>query len=414
MKTTALPSTNPSFHDFLFQRIPAAARKIRLDYLLVILVAVAGAILLRASMIDFKSIDFIGYFRPWFNELKLHGFHAFKNNFFDYYPPYVYLVYIVIRLLPEAPATVATKIPSMAADFVCAFFAYRIARLKWPDGPIPLLAAIVVLFAPTVVINSALWAQTDSLFTTAILAGLYFLMIDRKWLGLIGIGAAFSFKAQTIFIAPLLFALCLRREVPWKSLLLIPLIMALALIPTWIAGRPLLDLLQIYPAQTGEFEQLTLNAPSLYAWLPDTPRNYETFFIPGLALGGAVALIFCAAVFRSRAKFNQAILLELALASFMVIPFFLPKMHERYFYPADILSVLYAVFFPAYFFVPIVMGAVSFFAYLPFLFGKSLVPMPVLALALFMLVCFLTWHLLSSLYPPPASEPEAGPETGLV
>ncbi len=190
--------------------------------------------------------------------------------------------------------------------------------------------------------------------------------------------------------------------------------MAVALIPTWLAGRPLMDLLQIYPAQAGEFEQLTLEAPSLYAWLPDTPKVFEVFFPIGLALGGAVALIFSMAIYASRARIDRPILLELTMASFMIIPFFLPKMHERYFYPADILAIIYAAYYPRYFFVPIVMGAVSFFAYLPFLFGIHLIPLWVLALTLFFLVCLISWRIFRGLFPRKGSLPEEPSESSLV
>ena len=44
-----------------------------------------------------------------------------------------------------------------------------------------------------------------------------------------------------------------------------------------IAGRPLLDLLLIYPAQAGQYEQLTMHAPSALSWIPDSGRFYRLF-----------------------------------------------------------------------------------------------------------------------------------------
>lgn len=409
MENTSSSTSTSNPTESLEKKIFSLARRARYDYIMIIIIGVTFAILLRLSLIEFKSIDFIGYFRPWFNELKLHGFHSFKSNFYDYYPPYLYLVYLLVRFFPNAPAIIVTKIPSMTADFVCAFFVYLIVRFKMRTGAVPIFAALVTLFAPTVVINSAFWGQTDALYAAAILVGLYFLINNKKMSALFFIGIAFSFKAQTIFLAPLLLGLFLKKEINWKHLLLIPLVMALALVPTWMAGRPLLDLLQIYPAQAGEFEQLTLNAPSLYALLPDNPQTYQVFFPMGIALSGILVLLFSFLIFKSSAKLTPGLLIELALISFMIIPFFLPKMHERYFYPADVISIVFAAYFPGYFFVPVVMGAISFYAYLPYLFGQEPIPMSVLALALFFLICTVTWHTLRDLFPAKTANMEDKP-----
>jgi len=80
------------------------------------------------------------------------------------------------------------------------------------------------------------------------------------------------------------------------------------------------------------------------------------------------------------------LLLKLALVSVLFIPFFLPKMHDRYFYPADVISIIYAFYFPQYFFVPIGIIVASFFAYQPTLFNAETVPMGFLAAGLFVIL----------------------------
>jgi Gpi18-like mannosyltransferase len=79
-------------------------------------------------------------------------------------------------------------------------------------------------------------------------------------------------------------------------------------------------------------------------------------------------------------------LLKLALVSVLFVPFFLPKMHDRYFYPADVISLIYAFYFPQYLFVPIVIMVASFFAYQPTLFNAEPVPMGFLAAGLFVIL----------------------------
>jgi Gpi18-like mannosyltransferase len=73
-------------------------------------------------------------------------------------------------------------------------------------------------------------------------------------------------------------------------------------------------------------------------------------------------------------------MVELATLSVLIVPCFLPKMHDRFFFPADVISILLAFYFPQRFYVPILISTVSFFSYLPFLFGYEVIPLRYLAL----------------------------------
>jgi len=89
---------------------------------------------------------------------------------------------------------------------------------------------------------------------------------------------------------------------------------------------------------------------------------------------------------------------ELATFSTLLVPFVLPKMHQRYFFPADILSIVFGFYFPAYFYIPLVINMVSFFSYQYFLFGPEDVPMSVLALVTLSVLAILGRQLLLALY----------------
>jgi len=122
------------------------------------------------------------------------------------------------------------------------------------------------------------------------------------------------------------------------------------------------------------------------------------FYHAALISAGAIGLFFSMLVSKSRNKLTPSILLELALISVLMIPFFLPKMHERYFYPADVISIIFAFYYPGYFFVPIIMSAISFFAYQPTLFNIQTIPLSLLALGIFILIIFLTRDALIQLF----------------
>lgn len=364
----------------------------------IVLIGLVLAVAIRLSLVDYKSSDFFDYTKVWYNTLRTVGFAAFGQNFSNYNLPYLYLLYAVIRLFPNVPAPIAVKIPALAADFVSAWFAYRIVALKFRGWVLPTLAAFAVLFAPTVVLNSAFWGQADALYTCALLATLYLVLRRSGALAFLAFGIAVSFKAQAVFLGPVLLAMLLRKELRWSDVALAPVVMVLGILPAWIAGRPLLDLLLIYPNQAEQYQMLSMHAPSAYALMPDNSMTYQYFYVAGLVVTILAACVLVIVLQHSRVKLAPKLLVAASLAAVLLMPFLLPKMHERYFYPADVISVAFAAFYPAYFYVAIAMSAISFLAYQPYLFNVELVPMPFLALGVLAVTSFVVWILLRDLY----------------
>ena len=373
----------------------------RINYIdiFILLSGIVLAVAIRYSLVDYQSFDFIKYTRDWYNTIKVEGFSAFGRNFSDYNPPYLYLLYIISRLIPNTSTVLATKLPAMIADFVSAWLVYRVVRLKYIDSPVPFLAALTILFVPTVVINSTFWGQLDALYTCALLATLYLVLIKKYGLAVLMYGVSLSFKVQAVFLFPFLVALLIRKEIPWKYFLLIPLAMIFALVPAWIAGRPPLELLLIYPSQTGEYKQLAMNAPSVFSLIPASGRFYIYYYHTALIAAVAAGIFYSILVAKSPVKLTPPILLELALITVMLIPFILPKMHERYFYAADVISVIFAFYFPRYLFVPIIMVTISTLSYLPTLFDIEPIPLSLLAFGIFILLVFLTRDVIIQLFP---------------
>jgi hypothetical protein len=61
----------------------------------------------------------------------------------------------------------------------------------------------------------------------------------------------------------------------------------------------------------------------------------------------------------------------------MLVPSLLPHMHERYFFPADILSIALAVWIPRYWPVAVLVQLTSFLACIAWVFGTWLLAQPV-------------------------------------
>ena len=351
---------------------------------------IALAIALRVSLLDFTTLDFRDFHSAWYDFIRNNGgVWALRSSFSNNTPLYQYL--LVAANTAGLSALQAVKLIPSCFDFVTAYFAYRIVRLRYPAGSIALYAFLVVLFVPTVVLNGSFWGETDMLYTSCLVACLYFLLTKKNVLGLIAFGLAFSFKLQAMFLAPFLLILLFRRIVPWKYFLLVPAVYGVTLIPAWVVGRPLPELLQIYLGQTDTYRALAMNAPTLYQWFPND--LYDILYPAGM-IWGAVMVFFCVVLgSKSRAPLTGERLIAWATLSVLIVPYVLPKMHDRFFFPADVFSVLLAFYVPRLFVVPVVVCAVSFFSYFPFLFGYEVIPLRYLAIVLLAPIVLLARHL---------------------
>ncbi len=371
-------------------------QKIRYTDLIIIIIGIFLALLLRYSLRSFVSDDFTCCVQMWYSKFQEQGKGALRYSFCDVHPLYLYCLYVVEKIFPRLLPLYAIKIPSVAADFVSAFFIFRIIRLKFNQGPLPLIAFFAVLFAPTVILNGSFWGQSDGLYTAALIACIYFVLTKRNGLACFAYGLAFAFKLQAIFLAPFILALFLKRSIFWKQLFLIPLAYLVTALPSWMLGRPILDILTVYLNQTSYFALLTMNAPTMYAWLPET--LYTTFSTAGIIFAACIMFMYLFVIYKSRISMTGPLIVQLALISAILLPFVLPKMHERYFFAADIISIAFAFYFPKYFFAPIVINLVSFFSYEQFLFKVKPIPDSTLAIALFFIIIVLIRHLMLTLY----------------
>ncbi|MBI2410060.1 DUF2029 domain-containing protein [Candidatus Kaiserbacteria bacterium] len=328
-------------------------------------------IIARISWYPVVVSDYIYFVKPWFEELRTHpGLTAFGSPFADYAPGYLYL----LKFLTVIPVSslISAKTLSFAFDLLIAYFGYLIlARTsrRAARKDILVLAALVLLSLPTVMMNSSLWGQSDSLYSAGVMATLYFMLAASPLAAAIAYGAAISFKAQALFFAPVFIGYFLRERANWKFLLIPPLLFVLSVIPAWIAGGSLGYWLFIYLVQAEKYPYLSVSAQSLFAFLQplalsETATNI--FFWLGLlaAAGAAAAIIY---IMKWQGKLSAQFVVLISLASTLLIPYLLPRMHERYFYLADILSVLYAFFRPNRWFIPVLVVGTSLASYMPFL-----------------------------------------------
>jgi Gpi18-like mannosyltransferase len=371
----------------------------RISVSLAAALAVVVAVVLRLELYGFESGDYRAFVARWYDFIDANGgFAALRHQFADYNVPYLYLLALLTYL--PVPAIVGIKTISVHADLLLAFFAYRIVALKYGHGVPAFAAGATVALLPTVVLNSAMWGQCDSIYAAFGVGGLYFALRARPWWACVFFGLALAFKLQIVFLLPVLAVLVLRRVVPWRALLAIPAVVLALDVPALLAGAGPARLLSVYVDQVGAYPQLTLNAANVYQLL-DLPNSDAVRNIAVLVTGElVVGLILVAAFGRARLTTTRVLLFG---ATFVVlVPFLLPAMHERYFYLADVLTVIVAFHVPRLWPVPVLTQFASAFSYLPFLTrdtaaqGTMPVAFWILALAMLAALVLLAWELRAS------------------
>lgn len=357
-------------------------KNLKLRKRILIVISLGITLFLRFLFFDFESGDYTGNVRMWYDTLHDGGFMALKESFHGYPPIYLYFIYFS-TLIP-IPKLWAIKLFSVAFDYILAFYAYKLLRLKFSSLR-AFTAAMVILLFPTVLTNSAMWAQCDSMHTAGLIAALYYFSSDKPNKGMLAFAFAFMFKFQAVFMILIPMVFYLKGKVELKHFLYIPIVFFLMVLPNWLIGRPLLEMFFVYGLQATTFGMLSQFAPSVWQFFGWAPVPLFSTVATSFTL--SLIALFCLWYYLKKPALSFDFILDTALLSALIIPFFMPFMHDRYFYPADVLAIIYAFRNPKQFWVPLLVGLSSFFAYLYFLIGGlELFPFKFLAMAMLLAI----------------------------
>lgn len=245
-----------------------ALRRFNAPELLGTAACVGCAIYARVALVPFESGDFTQYLLQWFKELGALSFkEALSTPIGNYNLPYVYYLAILSRFKVES--LVHIKAFSCLFDVIMAYAVMRLVMTEVEDRRLQLAAYIIVLLTPTVMIDSAMWAQCDSVYTSLCIISALAAVKGRGRLCAISWTAAFCFKLQAVFILPALAAALFMGKVKPKHLLWIPAVYLASILPALIAGRSLANCLNIYTNQVGYYKGLFFNAPTVWRFFGD-------------------------------------------------------------------------------------------------------------------------------------------------
>jgi Gpi18-like mannosyltransferase len=318
----------------------------------------------------------------------------------NYNPSYMYILNIVSRI--GISDLYLIKTVSVMFDLLLAFFVMKLVSLKTESLNFRMLAFILAFAVPTVVLNSSMWAQCDSIYTAFALGSVYFGLRGRSKVAYVFIALALSFKLQAAFILPFFAVFIIKNKIKLRDCYVFFLTYFAMLLPAVIAGRSIVDLLMVYINQTGTYHFLKLNAVNIWQLVGDV--EFGGFRIAGLYISGLAVLGLLYFTYVNRERLVQTVdYIRLVFLFAVILPFLLPQMHDRFFYMADVLSLLVFLFDKRRWYVPLVTVFCSYTAYAWYLMNWAvLVDYKYAALAL-MVVIFtvLRDYVLSLRTPPP-------------
>lgn len=336
------------------------------------MIVVLGLLALAVRAVGFNTVtsDYTLFLKPWYDFIAQTGVpQAFAANFSNYTPPYLYLL-AAATLVPGIPALWAVKLISVVFDLVAAAAVYKIARRLYPAGDLPWLGAAIFLFTPAVFIESGAWGQCDIIFTAFLLWSLYALLQKQYPGAVLWFSAAFAFKLQAVFFAPVLLLFVLRKQIRPAWLLAPAGVYLLAVLPAWLMGRPLGDLLTIYLNQSESYQFLSINGPNPYIFInaaPISPLLFDWIVRIGVLVAGLAVLAYLWLCWtRQDGADPQETVLDAAFLT-LILPFLLPKMHERYIFTACVLITVLMILDRRYFVPSLLLQAASFLCFLPYM-----------------------------------------------
>ncbi len=330
------------------------------------------AMVVRYLCMEKVTPDYTLFLSRWVQFFRDNGgFAGLQYSVGNYNIPYLYFL-AAFSYLP-VPDLYLIKLTSVLFDVILAYAAMELVSCFTKDSVRCLAAYFTVLFLPTVILNGALWGQCDSIYVSFAVLSYVYALRERPWLSVAMIALSFSFKLQAVFFMPVFFLFLCSGKIKWYHLAAFPVTYLLVILPAVLLGRPIQDALLLYLNQAGSVGSgANYNSPSLFAFLRD-PSSIA--MNAGIIAAFALILLTFAAVLLFRGHKDDKTLLTVAVFFAVGIPFLLPHMHDRYFFGADVLTVIYAFVFSWRFAMPCLASFASLLGYHAYLKGVYLLQM---------------------------------------
>ena len=241
-----------------------------------ILMGFALALRLVAGVAYYNEQDTFWY-RDWAFDLSNGFFSVYaraEQISLDYPPLYLFLLAITNffykifgRDCSAYLQMLLLKFWPILADFIFGLLLYRLLGRKFGRAT-GLCAALLWLFDPAVIFNSAFWGQTDGLLCMLLFLSYWQLLQNRPvWAGVLFAVAGLT-KFQALFFLPVFLWFLWQKSRPAKffgSVAAAAVTVLAVFLPFSVGAKNPLLLFQVYLGGQGAYQKCTLNAFNLYA-----------------------------------------------------------------------------------------------------------------------------------------------------
>jgi len=363
-------------------------------------------IAIRLPLFDFVSGDYYHFLSHWMDECQAAGGIGYLGitpsakgaSTINYGCMYQYVI-VLLHYIPGNELHLI-KIVSVIFDVICAITVFRIT-FNVTEGNVQksVMSFGAVMVLPTVLLNSAAWAQCDSIYTAFVLLSLLHVIKGNNNRVFIYLALGYAFKQQAVFIVPFMIIMWLKGKIKARYIFWIPVVILFTMIPAMIAGRDFWELLSIYGKQVSTYSRLTMNYPGIFTVVdPGLEIENRKMIIASATVAAIAVLGFIAYYVRNR-RFSVSPMFMITFAIFtsMTALYTLPVMHERYGYLPEVLAVVYAVTGFKRLAALVMMQFVSIVTYSRFLFGTTVNEMWLLSLMNLAVIMLIGYDLYSQM-----------------
>lgn len=297
-------------------------------------------------------------FISWSDMVFNGGFSEFykSESFTDYPPGYMYILYVIgaIRSLfgmayDSAATRLLVKLPAIIADMGAGWLIYRVASRHTKEIGAAVISA-VYLFCPAVILDSAVWGQTDAVFTFFV-ALVCYLVTERKLIPSYFVFAVgILIKPQTLIFTPVLICgiadQVFLENFNWNKFFknLGLGLAAILLIVVLMLPYGFNDAFAQYTDTLGSYEYASVNAYNIWTLL-GLNWTGQGGYIMGLTyhtwgMAAIVVTVIVSLVISLRCKDNHSKYYFIGAFIVTCVFMFSVRMHERYIFPAMLLLVL--------------------------------------------------------------------------
>ena len=279
-----------------------------------------------------------------------------SDSFHDYPPGYMYILYVVgaIRALfswtwDSKASIVLTKLPAIIADMFTAYLIFKIASKRLKKSGAAFLSA-VYLFCPMVILDSAVWGQTDSVFTVFMVLMCYLITEKKLKLSYFVFAIGILIKPQSLFFTPVLICGIIDHvfleDFNWKKFFknLVLGVAAILMIGVLMLPFGFSQALNQYTGTLKSYEYASINAYNFWNMLGlNWASQYDKLLGVQYKTWGTIAIVLTviiSIIISLRCKKNAGKYYFIGGFVVTTVFMFAVRMHERYLFPAMVMFLL--------------------------------------------------------------------------